>query len=309
VTITSYPFELQDVTETQFSEMFKELQDSGVVGDIDGNDLRITSDGSGLDVQVGAGFAFVRGHVMKSDATETRTLATAEASPRIDRIVLRLDPVGNAITIEILKGTAGTNPTAPALTQTTTGIYEISLAQVLVPADALNISNAEITDERPMAGGRAGVWQTTTRPASPNKGRLGFNSTRAAWEFWSGTAWLDVGGKKVYRLSHSFTVSGEVKLDDASNTYYIPPFFVPVPNGQTVKFKGGRARINSGTSATVDIRRNGTNMVGGQVVGTTTSVFSADTTLGDGDWIALVVTAVSGTPKNMTVSVFLDHTV
>lgn len=188
MTLTSYPFEAQDVTETQFSYMFKELQDSGVVGVPGDTKFAVTTDGSGMDVQIAAGFAFVRGHVVDSTSSETRTLAASEANPRIDRVVLRLDPTANTINIVVLKGTAATSPVAPALTQTTTGIYDVPLARIAVPANALNIVTADITDERLFTSGRVGVWTTATRPPGV-RGRFGFNFTTGGFEFWNGSAW------------------------------------------------------------------------------------------------------------------------
>jgi hypothetical protein len=35
-------------------------------------------------------------------------------------------------------------------------------------------------------------WTTATRPASPNLGTLGFNSTLGQYEFWDGTAWIQL---------------------------------------------------------------------------------------------------------------------
>ena len=64
---------------------------------------------------------------------------------------MRLDTVTNLkISIEVLTGTPAAEPTAPTLTQTAS-TYEISLAQVLVAAEATSVNDANITDEREYA--------------------------------------------------------------------------------------------------------------------------------------------------------------
>jgi hypothetical protein len=194
VTITSYPFENQDTSETDFSRLFKELQDSGVAGDVGSDAFKVTSDGSGMDVQINPGFAMLRGHAIHSSAVETKTLAAADGLyPRIDRVILRLDPVANAITIEVLQGDPAETPTAQSLTYTETGVFELSLAEVTVPAGSLNVAQSAINDNRTFMGMRLGNWKTSTRPTgTARRGRLGFNSDTATWEFWNGTGWANM---------------------------------------------------------------------------------------------------------------------
>lgn len=183
---TSFPFDDQEVTETQFSEMFRNLQDSGVVGS---SALEVSADSSGLNVKVRAGQAFVRGHFYESTAVETLTIETGDAAARIDTCVLRLDPTRNVIELAISRGVASVNPVAPTLVQTTAGIYELGLADIAVPANAVTIAGAAVTSRRPFTSGRVGRWPTAGRPKSPDLGRMGFNDTFRAWEFWNGTGW------------------------------------------------------------------------------------------------------------------------
>lgn len=107
---------------------------------------------------------------------------------------------------------------------------------------------------------------------------------------------------------HSWTVGGDIAVA-SGDTNYIPPFFVMNATGQTVSLARVRHRINSGTSATCDIEVNGTPVIEDiDVTTTTTTTDPADIELSDGDEVALVVTAVSGSPKNMTFTVVLKHT-
>jgi hypothetical protein len=36
-------------------------------------------------------------------------------------------------------------------------------------------------------------WSTGGRPASPNTGEFGFNSTLSKYEFWNGSSWTVMG--------------------------------------------------------------------------------------------------------------------
>lgn len=188
--ITSYPFDAQVVTETQYSQMFREFQDSGVAAAYDASGFLVAA-GSGMTVNVQPGLAFLRGFVVSSTATEPVSIPAASTSVRVDRVILRLDPSLNSIALTVKQGTAGST-TPPALTQTDTGIYEIALAQVTVNANATSVAGGDITSTRSVVGTRVGMWATITRPASPRKGQLGYNNTTSTWEFWNGTAWASL---------------------------------------------------------------------------------------------------------------------
>ncbi|ATI18646.1 minor tail protein [Streptomyces phage Amethyst] len=189
--ITSYPFDAQSITETDYSRLFREFQSTGVADGVGGTSLYTYADGTGMTVKVNSGFAIVRGHALYSTATETVTIPAANTSSRVDRVVLRLDPAANSITIAVKQGTAG-SATPPALTQTDTGTYEFPLAKVTVGANVTSISAASVQGERKFLGNTVGGWTTDTRPDSPRIGRLGFNQSTSTWEFWNGTAWTSL---------------------------------------------------------------------------------------------------------------------
>ncbi|MGW5130891.1 tail fiber domain-containing protein [Streptomyces sp. NPDC004135] len=189
--ITSYPFDSQSVTETDYSRLFREFQSTGVADSLGGNSFYTYADGTGMTVKVNAGFAIVRGHAIYSTATETLTIAAANTSSRVDRVVLKLDPAANSITLAVKTGTAGSS-TPPALTQTDTGVYEFALAKVTVGASVTSISAASVQGERKFLGNTVGAWTTDTRPDSPRTGRMGFNQSTSIWEFWNGTAWTNL---------------------------------------------------------------------------------------------------------------------
>ncbi|MEU2111513.1 tail fiber domain-containing protein [Streptomyces sp. NPDC019507] len=185
--ITSYPFDAQVVTETQFSQMFREFQDSGVVASYEASGFLVSA-GTGMTVNVQPGLAFLRGHFVNSTAIEPVTIPASGTAVRVDRVILRLDPSLNSIVLAVKQGTAGSS-TPPALTQTDTGIYEMALAQITVNANVTSITAGDIAATRSIVGTRVGSWATSTRPASPRKGQLGFNNSTSTWEFWTGSAW------------------------------------------------------------------------------------------------------------------------
>lgn len=224
--LTSYPFANQDTTENQYSLLFREFQNSGIVGNLDGPGFKVSADGSGLDVEVAPGFAIVRGHAVDNSTSFTVGLAAADASARVDLVVLRLDPTVDSIIVAVKRGTAGSSA-PPALTQTPTAIYEIALAEVSVAGSALNISNANVNDRRGYSGGQVGAWKTSTRPADPRKFQFGYNDTIAAWEFWTGSAWSSIvpaesGGYREKRVTLAGSGSVSMNLADA-NTFEITP--------------------------------------------------------------------------------------
>jgi hypothetical protein len=191
VSITSYPFDGQPVSEGQFSYLFRELAShSGVAGGVGSSNFSVYGDSSGMQVKVNPGFAIVRGHAVQSTATETVTIAAASAATRYDRVVLRLDPTANSISLAVVQGSSGGS--IPALTQTDTNIYEFPLATVTVPTGAATITAGNVAGAREFLGNSVGGWTTNTRPTSPRTGRLGLNTSTNHWEFWDGTSWKDL---------------------------------------------------------------------------------------------------------------------
>jgi hypothetical protein len=144
---TSWPFENIDTSETQYSQLFRNLGE----GVVDGKELELEpfGDGTGMNVKVRAGQALVRGHYYYNTGIETLSIAAADpTNPRIDSVVLRLDPTANSILLVVLTGVPGVSPSAPVLTQTDSGIYEQRIANVAVAANATVITSGNVTDQR-----------------------------------------------------------------------------------------------------------------------------------------------------------------
>lgn len=188
----SFPFENADTTETQYSQLFSELQDTGVAGDTFANAGIAVSVGTGMGLVVSAGFAMIRGFAYENTDNLTLTVDAADlANPRIDTVVLRLDPSANGITAVIKKGTPAATPAAPALTQIAGAVWEMPLADILVPTSSTALSGANLTDRRTFLGSRVGLWRTATRPANVDHGTFGLNITTGKFEWYDAqaTAW------------------------------------------------------------------------------------------------------------------------
>lgn len=117
------------------------------------------------------------------------------------------------------------------------------------------------------------------------------------------------GSDKVFRQGHTYAISGEIKVP-SGDTDFILPFFFSLATGQTANIIKARYSINSGTSVTAKLQRNGGDITGytGISVTTTPTTTTQTQALSDDDEIALVVTAVSGTPTNMNFTIFIEST-
>ena len=155
IAITFHPFDSgagAPVYEAQWRKMAEHWLSTGVLrGEL--NQLAVSATGAGMTVNVATGRAWVKGHFFESDAVEARSIDSADpTNPRIDRVVVRATysqpGVPGAVALAVLKGTPAASPSAPALTQNTTTMWEISLAQVLIDAGAVVVAANKVTDER-----------------------------------------------------------------------------------------------------------------------------------------------------------------
>ena len=132
----------------QISEYFLKLISNGVFA-TPSNSMQVTAT-TGLNVKVSPGWGFIKCKWVKNDNDLALQLDTADTTfARIDRVVLHLDTneTNRHITIEVKKGTPAATPAPPAVTRLN-GVYELSLAQIAVAANATSITQANITDER-----------------------------------------------------------------------------------------------------------------------------------------------------------------
>lgn len=130
-----------------FNDWFKPLVSNGIFMSRNSSALQVYAS-TGMQVSVRAGEGRFNGYWFESDAVENITIPNADVTmPRIDRIVIRVSNTDRNITLAVLKGEVGTSPVAPTLTRNES-VYEYSLAQIRVNANATTITQSNITDER-----------------------------------------------------------------------------------------------------------------------------------------------------------------
>ena len=192
---TSWPFhdgtDGTPVLEDQWSYMARQWAATGVVGAPGDANLQVFANSSGREVHVRAGRACVRGHWYRLDAQTTLTIAAnASGNPRIDRVVLRLDPSADEVTAEVLQGTPAASPSAPALTTTDTGTFEVLLAQVAVANGAASIGSGNVTDERTFTSVPYTPALSSRRPSNPVVGQGIYETDTGLDKVWNGSAWV-----------------------------------------------------------------------------------------------------------------------
>ena len=133
-----------------FARYFKQFIGNGVYAQ-PANGLKVSASGN-MGIAVNKGDAFVDGYHGHSGETTNLILDEGNASlGRIDRVVMRLNLLNRQWEIAIVKGTPQAVPKAPDL-QRYTGeagnYYELGLATISVKANAVSITDTEITDTR-----------------------------------------------------------------------------------------------------------------------------------------------------------------
>ncbi len=135
-------------TSDLFRLLFAKLVSNGVFAD-PGDCFQVLA-AEGLTISVRPGFGLIQGAFAYDEAAETFTLATApQQYARIDRIVLRANYANRCCEIVVKTGDVAANPVPPELLQPASGdYYELSLATILVSANATAVTQANITDTR-----------------------------------------------------------------------------------------------------------------------------------------------------------------
>lgn len=133
-----------------FARYFKQFIGNGVYAQ-PANGLKVSASGN-MGIAVNKGDAFVDGYHGHSEETTNLILDEGDTSlGRIDRVVMRLNLLDRQWEVAIVKGTPQAVPKAPDL-QRYTGeagnYYELGLATITVKANAVSITDAEVTDTR-----------------------------------------------------------------------------------------------------------------------------------------------------------------
>ncbi len=119
------------------------------------------------------------------------------------------------------------------------------------------------------------------------------------------------GGSTSWYETKVYTVPDEIKVA-AGSTDFLPPFIISLRSGQTAKVVKVLHEIGSGTSATLKLQKNGSDLTGFTGIEVETekqTTDPGDQAIADGDALAPIVTAVSGGPRNLTLAIVIEHTV
>jgi len=144
---SSWPFENIDTSETQFSQWARNIGEGVKTGAL--NELEVFADSTGMQVKVRSGQALVRGHYYQNTAEVALSLEAADLSnPRVDTVVVELDPSANSIVLEVVTGVAESSPSPEPVVQTDAGIYQIKLAEIAVGTGVTTITAGNVTDTR-----------------------------------------------------------------------------------------------------------------------------------------------------------------
>ncbi|AWY06651.1 minor tail protein [Microbacterium phage Zeta1847] len=214
----AYPKALTGLQDVQWSNMMSAYIEDGVTTP---GAFAPSADGSGMAVKLAPGEAIVRA-VLTGDA-DTATVAIdaapAAGTARIDTIVKRLNRSSTpVIQTAVVKGNPSANPTRPTLTQNASGVWEWPVCDVRVDGGATSIQSGKITDRRSHTGQNVGRWTTDTRPGNPRPYvTLGYNTTRAAWEYHDGTTWRDLVEQGVVPVSKGGTGATGISLQLLAN--------------------------------------------------------------------------------------------
>lgn len=128
---------------SKFAEYFASFIGNGVFPD----SLQVISNNN-MTVTVKSGKAWINGFIMINDADYILNINAADGVlNRIDRIVLRYDVVDREIRLEAKQGTFASSPVAPAL-QRDADAYELCIADIIVSAGAVSITQDKIADTR-----------------------------------------------------------------------------------------------------------------------------------------------------------------
>lgn len=131
---------------TDFASYFGKLVSNGIFYASPTN-LQVTA-GSGMQVVVLAGSAWINGYAYENTDTLELDIATADGvNPRVDRVVVRWSAVERSIHLAVLTGMATASPVAPALTRNN-DVYELGLADIVLAKGVVVIVAQNITDTR-----------------------------------------------------------------------------------------------------------------------------------------------------------------
>ena len=132
----------------QFAAYFASFIGNGVFGSSMQQLKVLAQDTANMSVKVGSGQAWINGWWYRNTDAYTLDIDVADgALSRIDLIVLRWGQTERDMWLQVVKGTPSANPVAPSISRGA-DYYDLQLATVSIPAGAIKITQAQITDTR-----------------------------------------------------------------------------------------------------------------------------------------------------------------
>lgn len=143
---TSRFWESVTYSDDNFQEVINRLGMNGVLQGISGG--LVVSAGTGMQVSVASGEAFVNGvWYQNSDAATLSIPASDSSNGRIDRIVIRKTASSNTCELVVVSGSPAASPVPPSLTMTS-AVWEVGIADITVGAGVVSIAAGAIADAR-----------------------------------------------------------------------------------------------------------------------------------------------------------------
>lgn len=136
-------------TADQLAEFFASLIGNGVSAAIE-NAFKVIP-GSGMNINVSAGFAWINGFWSKNDSSFSLTVPAAPSTGyRKDLVVLRFNRSDRSIVPVLIQGSVSSSypATMPSYSRTTDQ-YDLVLASIDLSAGSSSVTEAIITDLRP----------------------------------------------------------------------------------------------------------------------------------------------------------------
>ena len=167
---------------------------AGIASGVNGNPLDATAltpslDSSGRNAVMSSGTAIIKGKIWSCDSSVSTPIPAASAQDRIDRLVLRLSrTAGDATSFlqpVVITGTPSGSPVEPALTQSTSGNWDLPICHWTSRSTGALVS---LIDERWFTGRTVRVATSSTRPTVTEPTLL-FETDTGNLKLWNGSAW------------------------------------------------------------------------------------------------------------------------
>jgi hypothetical protein len=186
------------VTPREYEDLMNPMAPDGVLG-LPSDPALVYADGTLLGFKVRANqAALIRGHRWESGTTEVQVNVSANNSAgttRKDLAVLRLTRNPWDASIQVVAGTASATPVTPSPTygtDTSTGVWELPLAEITVPYNATNVGPSQCVPLAWYVGDDGQIVCTSTTRPPHQAGRAIYETDTGKRLLSDGTAWRTV---------------------------------------------------------------------------------------------------------------------